>query len=314
MRGNNEENTAWKKDAGRTSRALTVATAVMAVIGFSLVGVVAFGAAAGSAVSSHGAIDKVGAQMSAQLHPSGTKKFNSDNWGGYAVAGANGSVKEVFAEWFVPTISCASHTPSVATQWVGIDGFNNGNVEQAGSYEYCNGVSSTPYYWVWFEFYPYEDIQSVAQVSAGDLINAYVLYSPACYIVSGVDYCGVYTLVVNDLDNSSANFAIQGNPSTCTGTDSCEGGPGADAECISESLTNQGYYLPDYGTEWFYSCDVTANGYEAGIGHLPSGAHMTLWEINTYGYDSGKLQQKVSKFSSLVSKDDSFSLTWKKYD
>ncbi len=254
--------------------------------------------------------EKVPASLAAQLHGYGTLKWTSTNWGGYAANATAGTVLEAYAEWIVPAISCASHNPSLADQWVGIDGFNDGTVEQGGTYEYCVSAHSGPYYWTWFEFYPYESIVSVSStVAAGDLMQAYILYNP--YIsISG--YSGVYTIVVEDDSNNASSFAVQGNPSQCDAS-GCQSGPDQSAECISESLVGQGLKLPDYGTTTFYTCDAEINGYFAGIGGLPHGAHATVNEITTVGFDSGKTQQAVSKLSTFDYKYDYFTITWKRY-
>jgi Peptidase A4 family len=301
----------WKNDTNRSSGTWAAAVAVMAVIGFGFAGAVSIGAAVASSVSSHGASPTIPASLESQLHSKGfVTKTTSDNWGGYALtAKTNGTITEAFGEWFVPTIQCARNAPSLEDAWVGIDGYSDGTVEQAGTYAYCPSNGVGPYYWDWFEFFPYETIVTMNAVSAGDLINAYVLYNPD----AGIDgNFGIYTLVVNDLDNINASFAVVGNPSTCNSS-GCEGGVDNSAECISESLANQGYNLPNYKTLEFYSCDATVNGHWAGIGGIPTSdgvAH--VYAITTYGYTSDKEQQTVSILKTYDYKDDNFIITWKR--
>lgn len=305
------------RESKRKSPFLTVAVALMAIMGFGLAGALMIGSVAASHVTPTmqpakntglGA-EKVPSSLAAKLQ--GTyyaKGLKSSNWGGYAINATGGTILEAYAEWLVPTISCAKNTPSIADQWVGIDGLQDGTVEQGGTYEYCAAHNSGPYVWTWFEFYPYNDIQSVYTASAGDLIQAYVLYNP--YIsISG--YSGVYTIVIEDDSNNASSFFVQGNPSQCNSA-GCESGADTSAECISESLVGQGLYLPDYGTETFYTCDASVNGYWAGIGGLAHAAHATLWEITTDGYTSGVLQQAPSKLSSFDYKNDQFTITWKR--
>ena len=308
----------WRlRGANRPPAYLALAVAVMAVAGFGIAGALAVGSAVanqvtktlGSPVQLNA--EKVTPQMSALLHGYGkVTKTTSTNWGGYAdVASTVNVTLEAFAEYFVPTINCDAY-PAINDNWVGIDGFASGTVEQAGTYGYCTSAGAGPYYYDWFEFYPYEGIYTVNAVSPGDLIQAYVLYNP--YISVGGNY-GIYTLIVDDISNPSASFSVQGNPSTCNSA-GCESGPDTGAECISESLTDQGYYLPDYGTTTFYSCDAEINGHFTGIGGFPSSAHVTTYSITTHGYDSGKVQQKVSKLGTFDYKDDYFTITWKQYD
>lgn len=239
-----------------------------------------------------------------------THRTVSGNWGGYATNSTGGTITEAFGEWFVPAITCsASHRAAgtIADQWVGIDGYNDGTVEQAGTYEYCPGAGSGgPYYWTWFEFYPYNDIQSVSSaLSPGDLINVYILYNP---YVSINGYPGIYTLVVNDLSNNASNFAVTGNPAQCNGS-GCESGLDQSAECISEYIG--GLNLAKYGTEQFVSCDATIKGTWSGIGGFSgTGGVIETWEISQS--DGVHTMQTVTKLSSYDYKNDDFTMTWKR--
>jgi len=291
----------------------------MAIMGFGLAGAFIVGATVASHVgpalqpaktAPQGAV-KVPASLAAQLQGYGTKKWTSTNWGGYADNATGGTILEAYAEWIVPTISCANHDPSLSDQWGGIDGFNDGTVEQGGTYEYCVSTTSGPYYWTWYEFYPYESIISVSSsVAAGDIMNAYVLYNPHVS-VNGLP--GIYTIVVEDLNNNASSFMYQGDPATCTTGGACQSGADTSAECISESLVGQGYYLAKTGVTTFYNCDAEINGYYSGLGGLPHGAHATINEITTLGYVSGLTQQSISKLTTYDLKNDHFTITWKRY-
>jgi hypothetical protein len=82
---------------------------------------------------------------------------------------------------------------------------------------------------------------------------------------------------------------------------------------FGESLVSQGYYLPDYVSTTFVSCDVEIHGHYSGIGGLPSTV-ATVYHITTYGYTSDRLQQKVSGLTTFDYKHDHFTITWKRYD
>jgi hypothetical protein len=305
----------WRKEPASSSAPWALALVIMAVVGFSFVGAVSAVSAASSAVTTHGsAVPALPAGLAKELqisHGQATVKLNSGNWGGYGLtARTNGTITEAFGEWFVPKIGCA-HAPAIADQWVGIDGLADGTVEQAGTYEYCSSTTSAPVYVDWFEFYPYEAIAGVYYVSPGDLMNAYVLYNPHVTVGNGT---GIYTLVVNDLDDYNASFTVTGNPSTCN-ANGCETGVDNSAECISEALTAQGYDLPNYKTLTFDSCDATVNGHWAGIGGLTySDGVAHVYAITTIGAISGLTQQTVSKLTTFDYKDDAFTITWKRLD
>jgi hypothetical protein len=232
---------------------LALAVGAMAIMGFGIAGAFALGTTLAGPVAKglSGArlgAEKISPEMSKLLHvtsiPSAPAhrtsgsviSTTSTNWGGYADTATSGSILEATADWFVPSIGCSVY-PAVQDNWVGIDGFGSGTVEQGGTYAYCDSSGNGPFYWTWFEFYPYESIQSVSSaVSPGDLIQAYILYNP--YISVNGDI-GLYTIIVEDISNPAATFTVQGNPSTCN-TNGCENGPDSSAECISESLTFPG--------------------------------------------------------------------------
>ena len=111
----------------------------------------------------------------------------SINWSGYAVTGATDSVTFVGASWTVPAVAGATATTcpdSVGTWldasfWVGIDGFNNGYVEQTGVSSDC--VYGQVQYYPWYEFYPAlpGPMPSTDVIYPGDTIYAYVNYTTA---------------------------------------------------------------------------------------------------------------------------------------
>ncbi len=314
------EKASWRGKDKRSSPLLALAVATMAIAGFGVAGAVALGTVlasevthvSGSPAAAPLLAEKITPQMSALLHgylKHSVHQSTSSNWAGYADTATGGTILEVLGEWRVPTINCDVY-PAIADNWVGIDGFSDTPVEQGGTYEYCNSDGGGPYYWDWFEFYPYESSVAVNEVYAGDLIQAYVLYNP--YTCEG-GVCGIYSIIVEDLSHPSADILVQGNPSVCNSSGWCETGPDESAECISESLVGEGDYLADYGTTKFISCDASINGYWAGIGGLPSGAHATTYEITTY--DSANLvEQKPSGLKTYDYKDDQFTITWKEYD
>ncbi len=314
------ERVSWRGENKRPPAFLALAVATMAVMGFGIVGAVALGTAVANSVThvqaSPGHLSAgISPALMAQLHvyaKDKVKKTTSGNWGGYADTAKEGTILEAYGEWQVPAITCGADEPAIQDNWVGIDGFSTGTVEQGGTLAYCTTDGGAPTYYDWFEFYPYEDIQFVFSGSiAGNNFQTYVLYQP--YYCYGSD-CGIYTILVEDESNAAFSFVVQGNPSICNSDNQCEGGPDGSAECISESLTGEGYYLPDYGTTTFATCQAVINGYHSGIGGLPKDAHATVYAITTIGDVSGKVQQSVSSLSTYDYTDDHFTITWGSYD
>ena len=96
----------------------------------------------------------------------------SYNWSGYVIPSGAGSVTIVNGSWIEPSVSCSSPN-SYAAFWVGIDGWNDGTVEQTGTLSSCQ--SGIPIYYAWYEFYPAGTVLiSGITVNVGDVISASV--------------------------------------------------------------------------------------------------------------------------------------------
>ena len=107
------------------------------------------------------------------VHERHGRNVSSDNWSGYAVTGANGSVTDVRGSWIVPSVSCPATGDQYASFWVGIDGYRSNTVEQIGTDSDCvNGVAT---YYAWYEFYPHFSYTiNTITVKPGDVISAEV--------------------------------------------------------------------------------------------------------------------------------------------
>ena len=113
----------------------------------------------------------------------------SINWSGYAVTNETHSVKFVDASWTVSAVAGAVGTKCPdpeftwldASFWVGIDGFNNGYVEQTGTSSDC--VYGQVEYYPWYEFYPALSypLPSADVIYPGDIMYAYVNYTNPPY-------------------------------------------------------------------------------------------------------------------------------------
>lgn len=101
-----------------------------------------------------------------------TVSYNT-GWAGYAVTGSD--FTRVEGSWIVNAVDCTETPNTFSSEWVGIDGWSSNTVEQIGTDADCLG--STPFYWVWYEFYPYGSvvIRDVS-IAAGDEFAAVVNY------------------------------------------------------------------------------------------------------------------------------------------
>ena len=94
-------------------------------------------------------------------------------WAGYAVTGTDFTY--VQGSWIVAAVDCTKTPKTDSSEWVGIDGWSSNTVEQIGTDADCLG--DTPYYYVWYEFYPLNTIAITdVSIAAGDKFSASVTY------------------------------------------------------------------------------------------------------------------------------------------
>lgn len=167
-------------------------------------------------------------------------KFNtvkSNNWSGFATYSDH--FRFVTATYTVPSLNCAvSPDGSYDSEWVGLDGYTNSTVEQAGNYAYCSG--GTPNYFAFYEMFPSASVD-FSGVSPGDSITASVYFNGSQWV-----------LTVADNTTGSGFSVAQSCPSgsTCRNTN---------AEIVSE-VPNGGppsASLADYGIVGFTHIGIT---------------------------------------------------------
>jgi hypothetical protein len=105
----------------------------------------------------------------------------SGNWSGYAVPLEGSGVTDTFSDvqgtWTVPTVTGnkGSRSTTYSSTWVGIDGYNDGTVEQIGTEQDWTGGGQQNY--AWFEIYPSGGYEIEGfPVDSGDSISAQVQY------------------------------------------------------------------------------------------------------------------------------------------
>ena len=88
----------------------------------------------------------------------------SANWSGYALANGTQPFYQVTGRWTVPPVQQAPKTCSggwdYSSQWVGIDGFNNQDLLQAGSAAnvFCDVGNNIAEYFPWIEWLPASEL------------------------------------------------------------------------------------------------------------------------------------------------------------
>jgi hypothetical protein len=142
----------------------------------------------------------------------------SVNWSGYAVAeGGSKTVSSVSAQWEIPNVECPSglyqYQDAFVANWVGIDGFSNGTVEQLGTAAQCfEGVT---YYYVWYEMYPAGEVQEGPLVCINRNVNC---PEPGDRVTASVTANGGnYRLSLTDFSRPQESFSVTATcpPSVC---------------------------------------------------------------------------------------------------
>lgn len=224
--------------------------------------------------------------------------FSSTNWDGYVLTNTSNTNTTTFnsvsATWVQPAVKCNAGS-SVGSSWVGLDGWLSSSVEQGGSDAECINTI-TPTYFLWWEMFPFNSVQDVVQINAGDTIHGSVTYDTTNK---------VFDIVVTDetLNKGlSESIACQPDMGGCVRSS---------AEVISEDTgggTNVDglFLLPKYTTETYTSASATdVNG---NVGTLSNSAWVTnnVTEISS----DGVTKQTIGALSPDGS---SFSTAWKEY-
>jgi hypothetical protein len=205
----------------------------------------------------------------------------SSNWSGYADTGS--SFSKVTGTWTEPTgVSSGRRTTSLAAFWVGIDGYSSDTVEQDGTL--IESYEGTLYYYDWWEIYPENDIQVVANVSPGDHITSTVTRSGHSY-----------TLSVTDSTHPADSFST---------TQTYSGAADSSAEWIAEAPSGSSgvYPLTEFSTFSLSGASVTEGSTSGTI------SSFTDDEI-TMADSSGHVEAQPG---SLNSSGNAFSVTWER--
>ena len=191
----------------------------------------------------------------------------SINWSGYADAESGSTtVSQVSGNWTIPAVTCLprpyENQDAFLANWVGIDGYSNGTVEQLGTATQC--YEGVKYYYVWYEMYPSATVEegttacindNVDCPQPGDRISASVTVTAAG---SGENN---YAITLTDHTRPDESFSVTQQCAVTTCTD-------ASAEWIVERPAAlppppapiQILPLAYFGRTFFSSGDVVSGG------------------------------------------------------
>jgi hypothetical protein len=109
----------------------------------------------------------------------------SFNWSGYAdTATAAQTFTKVSGAWTTPSVTCSAED-QITSDWVGLDGFNSGTVEQLGTISWC--FQSKPVYFTWYEMFPAGTVEVGTALKPGDKIAASVTRTGTSYALKLTD-------------------------------------------------------------------------------------------------------------------------------
>lgn len=166
----------------------------------------------------HGPMKKATTQQTLDLFE--TTSTTSGNWSGVAdLSGATSynstsTFYYLVMEYVVPTATQAygacTGSWDYSSSWIGMDGYNNGDVLQAGteSDAYCSGSTKSTYYSAWYEWFPNGEVRiSNLPVTAGDDIFVEVWHTSKTQgYAYFVNYNTDQVVEVGFTAPSSANF------------------------------------------------------------------------------------------------------------
>jgi Peptidase A4 family len=111
--------------------------------------------------------------------------IGSFNWSGYAdTATAAQTFTKVSGAWTTPSVTCSAED-QITSDWVGLDGFNSGTVEQLGTISWC--FQSKPVYFTWYEMFPKGTVEVGRALKPGDKIAASVTRTGTSYALKLTD-------------------------------------------------------------------------------------------------------------------------------
>jgi hypothetical protein len=105
----------------------------------------------------------------------------SYNWSGYVDTDATtGYFKSITGDWTTPSVTAScTNEDTVASQWIGLDGWSNTTVEQEGVIEWCFEDHAT--YYSWYEMYPAGPVTISNTLLPGDKIAASITRTGTSY-------------------------------------------------------------------------------------------------------------------------------------
>jgi hypothetical protein len=224
----------------------------------------------------------------------------SINWSGYAAQQTTSKFNRVFSTFVQPAITCTGVKYLATSNWVGLDGFTDGTVEQDGTFAICGGKNDmTPSYAAWYEMYPAGSVE-VFNVKPGDVMTSSVRYASGNYNLTIADLTSgkSYTKIAQcpSCQRNSAEWIIE-RPAFC-----------GNGSCTKAVLSA----LPNFGTTTMtddIASDATTKN--AGINSFDSSPIAGVYNLNDQENPGSSGFTSVDTVSSVFAgPPDSFTATF----
>jgi hypothetical protein len=141
----------------------------------------------------------------------------SSNWSGYAQSAKRGTFTSVDDTWQVPTVSTSVPGEQFSSDWVGIGGFKDRTLVQAGTE--ADNENGTAVYQAWTEVLPAAEVPLTMTLHPGDSITTVVEEtSPGTWLMQVTDHTTGVTQgrTVNYNSSGSSAEAIHEATSICS--------------------------------------------------------------------------------------------------
>ncbi len=102
----------------------------------------------------------------------GVTQIGFYNWSGYAQSAATGTFRSVADTWTVPTVNTGFAGDQYSSDWVGIGGFSESTLVQAGTE--ADNIGGTAFYRAWTEILPEAENPLPMTIKAGNKITTTV--------------------------------------------------------------------------------------------------------------------------------------------
>jgi hypothetical protein len=153
-------------------------------------------------------------------------EFPTYNWSGYADSETGTkTVSYVSGSWTMPAVTCPGkpyqNSDAFLANWVGIDGFTSGTVEQLGTGAQC--YEGVLYYYDWYEMFPAGTMIEGTQACINDNVNC---PEPGDQITASVSVTpgssgnNNYFLQLTDRTRPQESFSTSASCATATCVDS----------------------------------------------------------------------------------------------